>query len=419
MAEFGGALVSSAKLSPKNRTAFSPSLGLAWMISSEDFMAGASFVDYLKLRVSGGVMNTDAGADYFLYDDYYVYSGVWTWYEYQSIGQGMIPDHERNEKLFFEKRKDLNIGVEGALFDGGLTFDACYFINSHSDIMMQTKTLYPSYFASYTPFVNYGENRYTGLEMGLSVRQTFGKFGLTATGNILYADSKILKTDEMYADDYRYRKGRPVDAIYGLVADGFFMDGKEVEQHQTQSFGFVQQGDIRYVNQNDDQVIDENDERMIGRSQAPFSFGVQLQLSFGRFSLFASGTGQAGADGALSGSYYWVQGDGKYSAYMLHHWTEESKNSADYPRLSSINSNNNFRPSSFWLYRDDCFNLDRLQLNYNVPLKNRNISTLENLYLFVNVSNVATIAPGKDIRILNIGTEPQYRNFSIGLKAMF
>ncbi|MDR1668163.1 MAG: SusC/RagA family TonB-linked outer membrane protein [Bacteroidales bacterium] len=419
MAEFGGALVSSAKLPKKNRTAFSPSLGLAWMIGSEDFMAGADFVDYLKIKLSGGIMNTDAGLDYFLYDDYYVYSGVLTWYEYQSIGQGMIPDHERNEQLFFEKRKDLNIGIEGALFDGTLTFDACWFINTRADIVMQTKTLYPSYYANYTPFVNYGKNRYSGLEMGLSVRQTFGRFGVVAGGNILYADSKILKTDEMYANDYQYRKGNPVDAVYGLVADGFFMSRDEVEQHKTQSFGFVQQGDIRYANQNGDMVIDENDEKMIGRSQAPFSFGVQLQLSYGRFSLFASGTGRTGADGALNGSYYWVQGDGKYSAYMLHHWTEANKNTANYPRLSSNNNNNNFRSSSFWLYKDDYFNVDRLQLNYDVPLKNDNKITLKKLHLFANVANVATIAPNKEIRILNIGTEPQYRTFSIGLKAMF
>ncbi len=114
-----------------------------------------------------------------------------------------------------------------------------------------------------------------------------------------------------------------------------------------------------------------------------------------------------------------MRGDGKYSEFMLNHWTEETKNTATYPRLSSLDNSNNFRGSSFWLFSSDRFDIDRIQLTYDVPVKMNNILTLRKLSIFGSVSNVLTIAKNKDYLILNIGSEPQYRSYSLGLTASF
>jgi hypothetical protein len=135
--------------------------------------------------------------------------------------------------------------------------------------------------------------------------------------------------------------------------------------------------------------------------------------------LYARGNGRNGADGYLNSDYYWAQAANKYSEYMLNNWTEATKNTATYPRLSSSANNNNFRSSTFWLYKDDYFNLDRIQLTYDVPIKQGNKLTMKSLLVFLNASSILTISPAKDIRILNIGSEPQYRSFSIGLKTLF
>ena len=418
VADFSGAVVSSSKLHPDNRIGFSPSLGLGWVISSEDFMS-STFVDYLKFKLSGGIMNVDNNLGYFYYDEPYGGYGSLYWYEGTRSRSGVTPSYGANPNLFYEKRKDVNIGLEGKLFDNRLSFDAIYFNNIHDGIVVRPTNAYPSYMTYYVPYENYNKNVYRGFELGLSWQQKIGDFTFTVGGTMLYSTSERLKVDEVYQYDYQYRKGHPVDARFGLVSDGFFMSQNDVDSHSYQSFGAVQPGDIKYVDQNNDGIIDSNDERMIGRWQYPFSYGLNLTLSYKRLSLIARGRGYTGADGYLSSSYYWVQGDVKYSEYMLNNWTEANKNTATYPRLSTTANNNNFRSSTFWLYSDDYFMLDRVQLTYDVPIRAGNILTMKSLSLFLNASSIFSISKSKDIQLLNIGAEPQYRSFSIGLKTLF
>ena len=62
--------MNSVKLAPGNRGGFSPSIGLGWIMSSEDFMSSVGNVDFLKMRLSGGMLNSDLPiSGFFLYDD--------------------------------------------------------------------------------------------------------------------------------------------------------------------------------------------------------------------------------------------------------------------------------------------------------------------------------------------------------------
>ena len=420
MVDFSSAVVSSQKLDPDNRIGFSPTIGLGWVMSSEDFMSSSDFVDYLKIKMSAGIMNVDNNLGYYWYDEPYGGSGTLYWYEGSRSRGGVISAYGGNRNLAYEKRKDINIGLEGMLFDKKLSFDAFYFNNIHDGIVARPTNEYPSYMVNYVPYENYNKNAYRGFELGLTWKQQLNDFTWSLGGNIMYTTSERLKVNEVYQNDYQYRKGHPVDARFGLVADGFFMSRDEVNSHEYQSFGAVQPGDIKYIDQNKDGIIDSNDERMIGRWQAPFSYGLHLMLSYKRMTLIARGFGSTGADGYMDNSnnnhYFWAQGNVKYSEFMLNNWTEATKNTATYPRLSTTANNNNFRSSTFWLYNNDYFTLNRIQLTYDVPIRPGNILTMKNLSVFINGSNLFMISKSKDILRLNVHSEPQYRSFSIGLK---
>ncbi len=420
MIDFSSAYVNSTKLPEGNRAAFSPSLGLAWVISSEDCMSSVTAVDYLKFRVSAGLMNSDAGiGGYYYYDDRYGTSGSYAWYEGARSANGVLPYYGGNSQLSFEKRQEINLGFESVLFDHRLSIDANVFKTVYYDQITRPQTLYPSYYSTYIPYENFDENAWQGAELGLSYKQKIGSFKVVIGANALYADSEVKKKDEIYSEDYLYRAGRPVDARFGLVADGFFMDQDDIDNHEVQAFGTVKPGDIRYVDQNDDGIIDPNDEVRIGRSQAPFSYGLNLKLSYRNLTLFGHGTGALGADGYLTGDYYWVDGDDKYSEIVLNRWTEATKTTATFPRLSSAANSNNFRSSTFWLYGDNYFTLDRLQLTYDVPIKATNKITMKNLSFYINASNLLTISKYKDFREMRVGSEPLYRSFSLGFHASF
>ena len=49
--DFSGAYIHSVKLTKKSRNAFSPTFGVAWLLSSEDFISSVNAIDYLKVKL--------------------------------------------------------------------------------------------------------------------------------------------------------------------------------------------------------------------------------------------------------------------------------------------------------------------------------------------------------------------------------
>jgi TonB-linked SusC/RagA family outer membrane protein len=419
LADFSSALVKSGKLPEGGRSAFSPSFGLAWLISSEDFMGAIPAVNYLKLRASVGILNTDAGiSGYYYYDNIYGTAANYSWYDGVAYA-GTVSNIGKNPGLSFEKRKEINLGFESALFNHQLSLDFNAFSSIYSKQMTRLNNSFPGYFANYVPYGNYNENSYRGVELGLSFNKRFGDLSFSIGANSLLIDNKVLKRDETWSSDYLYRAGRPVDALFGLIADGLFMDQNEIKSHEFQMFGIAKPGDIKYIDQNKDGIINDDDQVQIGRTMSPFTYGLNVKISYKGLTLYALGNGNIGRDAYISNNYYWVDGNDKYSTYILDRWTQATKTTATLPRLSSQTNNNNYRVSTYWLYKDNYFTLNHLQLTWTIPGDDLKISKMKNLSLYINGLNLFTISRYRDIRELNIGSEPQYRSFSLGVKALF
>ena len=212
-------VIHSAKLHPDNRTGLSPSLALAWVISEEDFLSSSTTIDYLKLRASAGIINSDYNIPgFYLYDYRYGTSGTIRWYDRTYSMSGYIPTYGGNYDLFFEKRKDLNLGFEGLLFNKSIGIDANIFWSSYYDIVTRPINTYPSFYSQYVPYENFEAQKYNGAELGLNYNKTIGNVSFTLGINTLYTNSEVTKRDEIYLNDYQYRVGKPVDAIFGLIS---------------------------------------------------------------------------------------------------------------------------------------------------------------------------------------------------------
>lgn len=129
-------------------------------------------------------------------------------------------------------------------------------------------------------------------------------------------------------------------------------------------------GDLRYIDQNDDGVINNQDEVYLGKagwSGSPLTGGLHLSAKWKELTFFALATGQAGAYAMKNGSYFWIDGEDKYSAVVRDRWTPETANTATYPRLTSQSGSNNFRNSDFWMYSTDRIDLAKVQVSYDLP----------------------------------------------------
>ena len=428
-ADFSGALVHSAKLPEGNRNAFSPSVTLGWRLSKEKFMESVGFVDDLKITASYAKLHQDLDiSDYYMYKGYFSDKGGWfQWYDGTVGGNTTGSKRGDNPNLDFITREEVRAGIDATLFNRLLRINANYFTQKTSGLLTQgASTIYPSFFdlgtdLSFLPWINYNEDKRTGFDFSLSANKKIGDFDVTLGFNGMVFSSKASIRDEVANESYLLRQGRALDATYGYVCEGFFQDQADIEKHAKQTFGTVRPGDLKYKDINGDGVINSDDQidlGPVGWSTSPFTFGLNLTLKYKNFTLFAMGSGQTGAVAFKNNSYYWNRGTSKFSEIVMGRWTEETKETATYPRLSTSNGDNNFRNSTFWMYKNNVFRLSNVQLTYDFPTDTFNGTFIRGLSLYCGGSNLLTIAKEREYMEMSLGA-PQYRNFYLGFKAAF
>lgn len=429
--DFSGALIHSAKLPEGNRNALSPSVTLGWRLSKEKFMKNVDFIDDLKITASYANLHQDLDiASYYMYQGYFFYSpnsGWFQWRDGTAGGTTSVSRRGSNPNLDFITRKEIRAGVDASLFNRMLRINANYFNQKTSGLLTQgATTLYPSFFNlgtdhSFLPWTNYNEDKRTGFDFSISANKKFGEFDVTLGFNGMVFTSEALTRDEVANEDYLLRVGHALDANYGYVCEGFFQDETDIEKHAKQTFGTVRPGDLKYKDINGDGIINSDDQIDLGKggwSAAPFTFGMNLTLKYKNFTLFAMGAGQTGAMAFKNNSYYWNRGTSKFSEVVWGRWTEDTKETATYPRLSTGNGDNNYRNSTFWTYKNNVFRLKNVQLTYDFPRNTFKGSFIHGLSVYCGGSDLLTLSKEREYMEMSLGA-PQYRSLYLGFKAAF
>lgn len=430
--DFGAAETHTAKLAPEHRNALSPSLTLAWRLSNESFLKNSEVIDNLVLSASGSILNTDLDIEeYYMYEANFTQSegAWWGWYDGASE-RSTNSLRGGNEDLTFIKRKEVSANLMASLWKNLLTVNASWFMNKMEGLIIEpSSTMFPNYFftyypnASFIPFINFNADSRTGLDFCVNLNKSFGDiaFSLGLAGTYYTTEASI--RDENREFDYQNRQGKPIDGIWGLESDGLFQTQEEIDEAPEQVFGgTVMPGDIKYVDQNEDDVIDDLDVVYLapgGWNGDPFVGGANLTVGWKNLRLFALFTGSYGGYGMKNSSYYWVYGDGKYSEVVRDRWTEETAETATYPRLTTKSGSNNFRNSDYWLFRKDRINLARVQLTYDLPDNILDDFFIKDLSVYINGANLLTFSKEKEHLEMNVGSAPQTRFFNIGVKALF
>ena len=425
--DFTGAMVHSAKLPEGNRNALSPTVALGWRVSQEKWFAeNVAFVD-LKLTASFANLHEDLDINnYYLYQGYYDTKGGWyQWHDSSAGGYTASQKLGSNPNLTFVTRKEMRFGLEASLFDRLLTIDANYFrYVMDGGLATGNNTVYPSWFSysnvNFLPNINFNKDRYSGFDFTVNLHKKVGQVDASLGLAGMYCTAEATKRDEVYSDKYQYRVGNPLNSQWGYVCEGFFDSQADIAAHAQQTFGSVKPGDLKYKDVNGDNVVDSRDQVNLGRGTSPFTYGINLTLKWKDFTLFVAGTGQTGAKGFKNSDYYWVRGSRKYSEVVMGRWTEDTKATATFPRLSTTDNSNNFRNSTFWLYSTDRFDLNKVQLTYDLGKSMFKPGMLvKGLSVYVSGESLLTIAKERKHMERNIGGAPYTRNFNIGLKAQF
>ena len=367
----------SNRLAPGSKWALSPTVSAAWVLSKENFMKNLNWVDFLKLRASYGIIQTDI-----------LPSSGWMYYmqQYQTTGgtypfnSGFQSDFGRTyldaiatSGLTREKAAKFNAGVDATLF-GGLDFSFDGFYQRRSNIWVSTAGKYSSELGVDAPYEGDGIVDSWGWEASLDYNKQIGDVKFNIGANIDYYRSQIKEQDEapkLYPN--LVSTGHRVSQLFGYKAIGFFKDQADIDASKPQLLGSTPRpGDIKYEDVNGDGQIDTNDKTAIGYSTvAPeIYYNIHLGVEWKGLGIDAMFQGTGRYTGVLStkSMYKPLVGNTTISQYYYdNRWTPETASTAKFPALSSTSNANNYNTNTLWMFDRSFFKLRNIEVYYNFP----------------------------------------------------
>lgn len=418
----------------ENRYATFPSIGASWVISEEKFMKSVGFIDFLKLRAETGVLGYDNFQAPFYYRDNYTTSNSGTTSAFGPSTSGWLgsatetnvprtyPNRIGNPNLNWEKRREMNAGLDARMFSNKLNLEFTYYNSLRDGIISQVSNVIPSVLglSGTTPRQNFEKIRYTGVELALKYTDKLGNLDYTIGGNASMQDAVYEKVDEPnYRNAYQSLVGKSIYSYTGLTYLGQYQTDAEALEVPSLYDAVLHAGDFKYKDMNNDKVIDDNDRSVIGNTAPRLIYSVNIDLKYKNFELYVLGTGRAFYDFPLTNSYFWNGwGDGNYSSFVRNNLA-----TGLYPKLTYYKVENNFRGSNFWLTDGSFFKVQDVQLAYNFPQKLVKSLGVRTMSVFVNGTNLYTITKVKyvDPESINSGitTYPLFINLTGGIKLTF
>lgn len=440
--EFGFSYYGSDAYAPGNRWGFYPSLSAAWILSNEDFLKGAEYIDFLKVRSSVGLsgdINTYIESEgRYLYQEYLNWgTAFYTGLSAPFTQHGSLkPFYIGNKNVFAEKSTKYNIGLDLNLLKK-LSLTADLFLDKRSDILTKTNS-HMDYYGDYNFFDNIGKMTQKGFEIGMGYVDHINKLHYSLQGMFFYATSIIDFMDEIApAHPYNAYTGRPYGTLIGHKADGFYQiedfdgNGNLKKNLPIPLFGKVQPGDIRYVDIDQNGYIDQTDVTKIGNpSYSNLGYSLTAQADYKGFDLNIFFTGATG------GSVNLLDYRNQFVAFVdnanvydnaLGAWAYfpdqgiDTRKTATYPRLTTKSNENNYRKSSFWIRNNNYFRLKNIEVGYDFS-KVISLKGISSLRLFLNAHNPYTYS--KLLKDYNMDPEsgygyPALRTYNFGVNIKF
>lgn len=400
LVDFNMGYTGSENFQKGKRFGFFPAISAGWVPTQYDFVKNLlPWLDHLKIRASYGLVGNDRITDTrFPYLTIVNESANTNW-GYQ--GAGITEGQMGADNLQWEKAKKGDIGIEGELFRGKLSFTVDIF-NDIRDGIFQQRQQVPSYIGLVNmPFGNVGSMKSFGSDGNITYIQDLSKdMSFTLRANYTLASNKVNYFEEGDTKyEYNSAIGRPYGYQKGLISLGLFKDEEDIANSPKQTFGEYLPGDIKYKDVNGDGIINSDDKAPLSYSNYPrFMYGFGFEFRYKNFSLAAlfKGTGntdfyhigQGPSDNLTKYDKGYIPFHGKQTGNVLsivkdpaNRWISreyaaligldpslaENPN-ARFPRLSYGNLNNNSQMSDFWKGNSKYLRLAEVNLNYKVDL---------------------------------------------------
>ena len=420
----------SSRFSSSNRYAVFPAFSVAWRLSSEPFLKANKLLDDLKLRLSWGQSGNQEIGDFASFSSFATNSND-TNYDLNgtnsSVITGFTPNRLGNPNIVWETTSQSNIGVDATMFDYHLRFSVDYFIKNTENILLQRPTLAIEGQAE-PPFVNAGRMKNQGLELQIAYSGNIGQdfsFELSLNGTAVRNEVLELADDVEFIPGFvsnsstrnltisRTQVGLPIAQLYGHVVEGIFNSQGEVDSHAEQVGKAI--GRLKFQDLNGDGLIDDKDRTVIGNPHPDYVYGMNFNARYKNFDCSIFLQGVQGVELYNFTRYYtdFYFDLGNRHSRILEAWSPNNTNTS-IPRLASVDTNNELRPSTYFVEDGSFLRLKNLQIAYTFYFNN---TQHKQLRVFIQGSNLFTLTKyqGIDPEVSLASYSSRNRNLDLGV----
>lgn len=391
MADLALVYSGSSRLAPSTKWGFSPTFSASWNVHNESFMKGISWINFLKLRASVGMIQSDVlpGDNVWTYyDQFYTMAGVtYPFYSYGSAFGNTYIAQAASVNPGREKTVKYNFGIDATLFNG-LNVSLDYYIQNRKDIWVSTAGRYTSIFGLTAPYENQGVVDSHGFEVAVDYSRTIGDWAFNVGATFNLNKNKVKEQcEEPQLYENLVSTGLPYNQLFGYKALGFFQTSDDLNgdgiisadefkalNYPEQTFTTVRPGDVRYEDVNGDGKIDTNDRTAIGyNTSCPeiyYTFHLGAEYKGLGFDATFQGVGRFSGVMNTNGMYRSAVSTNTLSQYLYDNcWSSERGNTenAMFPRLSSTGNANNDLTSTLNVFDRSFFKLRNVEVYYYIP----------------------------------------------------
>ncbi|NMH89681.1 SusC/RagA family TonB-linked outer membrane protein [Flavivirga algicola] len=388
----------STNFGPKNKFGYFPSGSIGWVASEEDFLLDNSFINFLKLRASYGILGNDRIPSFGFIS---LLDGEGTYVLDNQLAFGSALGAISNPEIRWEKQKAFDIGVDMRLWDNKINITADYFKRRTEDLLVIPQVsgiLGAAAPGSSPPIINAGIVENKGFEFAIGYADSSGEdFNFNVNYNFTVLDNEVISVsaegDFLTGGSFgvgqdpplRMEAGFPIGYYRGFKTNGIFQNQSEVDSEPTIN-DRVQPGDIRFVDINNDGVIDDDDKTDIGNPFADATMGLNLSMDYKNFDFTAYAFASIGND--IVRNYERNQNLTNRPRYFLDRWTGEGTSNVS-PR-ATIGANSNGLFSDYFVEDGSFVRLQNIQLGYTFP-RTSDDSKVEKFRLYVSANNLFTL----------------------------
>ena len=272
----------------------------------------------------------------------------------------------------------------------------------------------------------------------MAYKEKIGEFFFEIAPHVSYVKTEVLELSDVEKDISKgLFIGEPLNAIYGYMDDGLFVDEQDIQNYPTQPYDPVP-GDIKYKDISgpdgvpDGQVDPEYDRTVIGQRSPKFMYGARINASYKSFDMSIT------LDGASGMLRYLDDMAGRAFANKSNvqqwmwdnRWTQENPNpDAIYPRFYHHGGGRN-EPyswySTYWAWDASYLKIRSAQIGYTLPRAITKAIKVQNMRVYLSGRNLLTIDdffpgwdPELDVEQREGEHYPMSRTYILGLNVKF